>query len=529
MSIGFVCGSCSTFVEWNRTSCSACGVAIQLATNDAAASSSGRLPEMLGTKPLGFNAEPSPLGAAVEPAIKVQPVAVPLPSSDGDRITVEGPPTFSDDDRPTTEGLLPFRSSVSERPGPESGPLVPKKPPMVRRMTRDISLQNTGIPIASGTVNQSGSRESGQRSAVDAMRDSIPRSTRASGQSLSVAGTPAAAGPALPAVPGNPSEVGDRSSSSLRSLGEGLRPRASLSPFPRARKSGQQASAEDRPSPVTGARRLSGASAARSSLEELMDQAKNYVCKSCSTPVPMGHRFCGRCGATVPPEIVAARTQYFGQLQESGKAKLILIRGEGIEGLSYQLNAEHHLVGQKGQLVFPDDPYVSPRHADLFYRDSALFVKDEGSLNGIYIRVRGTIPIEPNTFFMAGEQLFCFEPAQKATDSPAPDGTYFYSSPKHQTPFQVSQILQGGATGMTVCAGSNGLQIGREGGDINFPMDIYMSASHCKIEEAGPGYTLTDLNSRNGTYVRIAGERKLEHGDYLFIGRKLLRVEINAA
>ncbi|HEU5480071.1 MAG TPA: zinc ribbon domain-containing protein, partial [Candidatus Tumulicola sp.] len=33
---------------------------------------------------------------------------------------------------------------------------------------------------------------------------------------------------------------------------------------------------------------------------ELMDQAKNYVCKSCSTPVPLGHKFCGRCGAAIP-------------------------------------------------------------------------------------------------------------------------------------------------------------------------------------------------------------------------------------
>src|ERR1019366_4056976 len=78
-------------------------------------------------------------------------------------------------------------------------------------------------------------------------------------------------------------------------------------------------------------------------LEELMDQAKNYVCKSCSTPVPMGHKFCGRCGAAVPPETLNARTQFFGQLQVPGKAKLILIRGEGVEGLSYQVNAEQHV------------------------------------------------------------------------------------------------------------------------------------------------------------------------------------------
>ena len=126
-----------------------------------------------------------------------------------------------------------------------------------------------------------------------------------------------------------------------------------------------------------------------------MDQAKHFVCRSCSTPVPVAHKFCGRCGAAVPPEILGARTQFFGQLQAPGKAKLILIRGEGVEGLSYQLNAEQHIVGRNGQLVFPDDPFVSPKHANLFYRNGALVVRDEGSVNGVFVRVKGTIEVAP--------------------------------------------------------------------------------------------------------------------------------------
>jgi pSer/pThr/pTyr-binding forkhead associated (FHA) protein len=260
-----------------------------------------------------------------------------------------------------------------------------------------------------------------------------------------------------------------------------------------------------------------------------MDQAKNFVCRSCSTPVPLQHKFCGRCGAAVPPEILNARTQFFGQLQVPGRAKLILIRGEGIEGLSYQLNAEQHIVGRSGQLVFPDDPFVSPKHANLFYKNNKLAVRDEGSLNGVFLRVRGTVDIGMGDYFLAGEQVFRVDGTPKPTDGPAPDGTYFYSSPKHQTVFSIVQILQGGGAGMTVCARTQSLQLGREGGDLNFPSDLYMSASHCKLEDVAGKVTLTDLNSRNGTYVRIKQEKELSHGDYLFIGRKLLRVEINAA
>ena len=54
-----------------------------------------------------------------------------------------------------------------------------------------------------------------------------------------------------------------------------------------------------------------------------------------------------------------------------------------------------------------------------------------------------------------------------------------------------------------------------------------MSAQHCTVADEGGKFTLTDHDSRNGTYVRIKTETTLGHGDYVFIGRKLLRVELN--
>jgi predicted component of type VI protein secretion system len=82
--------------------------------------------------------------------------------------------------------------------------------------------------------------------------------------------------------------------------------------------------------------------------------------------------------------------------------------------------------------------------------------------------------------------------------------------------------------GITVCATGHTLQIGRENCDLNFPGDPQMDASHCSIEEAGGKFTLTDHDTKNGTYVRIKAEVELGHGDYLFVGKKLLRVELNA-
>jgi pSer/pThr/pTyr-binding forkhead associated (FHA) protein len=276
----------------------------------------------------------------------------------------------------------------------------------------------------------------------------------------------------------------------------------------------------------------SGLSAKGKSKEELMEQAKNYVCRSCQTPIPSGHKFCGRCGAAVPPDVLSLREEYYGTLQVPGRAKLILIRAEGdaaMEGLSFALNASEHIVGRQGHLTFPEDRFVSPRHANLFYRDGKLVVKDEGSVNGVYVRLRGSIDLQPGDMFLAGEELFRVDATPKATDHPDQDGTYFWSSPKRPSPFRIVQVLQGGAVGNVVCARETGITIGREGGEMNYPTDVYMSATHCRVEADPAGkLSLTDLNSRNGTYIRMRGERELAHGDYIFIGKKILRVEVTS-
>ncbi len=264
------------------------------------------------------------------------------------------------------------------------------------------------------------------------------------------------------------------------------------------------------------------------SQEEQMDQARYYVCESCMTPVPSGHKFCGRCGAPVPDTILHMSPSFYSDMQDAAKARLILIRGEGMDGLSYHLKAEQHVIGRQGQLEFPDDPFISPKHANFFYRDNHLVVRDEGSLNGVYFRVRGGVEISPGDTFLAGEQLFRLDPTPKASDAADPDGTLFYSSPKYPSAFRLNQLLEGGAIGMTVCARGSSLQIGREDGDLNFPNDVFMSGKHCTIQERDGKFVLTDFESRNGTYLRIKSETPLTHGDYVFIGRKLLRVELNS-
>ncbi len=263
-----------------------------------------------------------------------------------------------------------------------------------------------------------------------------------------------------------------------------------------------------------------------------MEQARHYICKSCMTAVPRGHKFCGRCGESVAEASLNLQTQYFSDMQDPNKARLILIQGQingqGMEGLSYHLKADQHIVGRNGQVEFPDDHFVSPTHANFFYRNNRLVVRDEGSLNGVYVRFRGTVDLAPGDTFMAGSQVFRFDVMPTASDGVDADGTYFYSPPKKPSAFRVSQLLASGGYGVVVCAKSELLQIGREDVDMNFPDDSHLDIKHCTVVDQGGRFSLTDHDTRNGTYLRIKTEVELGHGDYVFVGKKLLRVELNA-
>jgi pSer/pThr/pTyr-binding forkhead associated (FHA) protein len=282
------------------------------------------------------------------------------------------------------------------------------------------------------------------------------------------------------------------------------------------------------------------------------------ACSACGTPVPPNFRFCGACGTpfdegigfepTVPPaadEIPndatkprarasggqggqsGKKTMFFSTMQAT-RAKLVLIKGDGLDGVSFTLAGEDHYAGRAdAALCFEEDPFLSPVHANFFYRDGGLVVRDESSVNGVYLRIRGSCPLQMGDRFLVGEQLLEVQPpGSDGTETPSADGTYFFASIHRPSPFRVVQQLRGGDTGLAFCPTGTVVTLGREGNDINFPDDPFISGHHAQVSLADGQLVLTDLNSKNGTFRRIRGEQELAHGDYVFMGQQLLRVEI---
>lgn len=255
------------------------------------------------------------------------------------------------------------------------------------------------------------------------------------------------------------------------------------------------------------------------------------ICTNCSAVVPEGHHFCGKCGARFAgdgSDQQEDETLYYGAMQAPGRAKLILIKGEGLEGLSYHLNASEHDAGrEEGAVLFPDDEYLNGIHATFFYRENQLFLRDNDSRNGTFLQLRKPATLTDGDEIVVGDQRLRIELLDIQNEYPMQNDTLMYVSPPKEYKFRVVHVLEGGREGDAYCSVNNDVLIGREGCDINFPDDSYVSPRHCRLTFNDGGVVATDQDSKNGTFKRLSGERQLQHSDYVMFGNELVRVEVN--
>jgi pSer/pThr/pTyr-binding forkhead associated (FHA) protein len=256
-------------------------------------------------------------------------------------------------------------------------------------------------------------------------------------------------------------------------------------------------------------------------------------CTNCGADVAVDFKFCGACGTRMdiphaPAQGGERKTQFFSAMQ-APRPKLILIKGDGLDGSTYVLGGTDHIAGRiEGELLFPDDPLLSPRHANFLYKDGKLVVSDEGSVNGVFIRISVPMALKAGDRFLVGEQLMQVDtpPDEDAGVQPDAEGTHYFASPRTPVKLRLVQILRGGQTGRIYSTPGDTLAMGREGNDVNFPDDPFISGKHAQLKAGIGTITLTDTGSKNGTFLRVAKETPLDHGDYVFMGQQLLRVEI---
>jgi len=199
--------------------------------------------------------------------------------------------------------------------------------------------------------------------------------------------------------------------------------------------------------------------------------------------------------AAGPPE---TRSYSLIVLEEQTRSYSLIVLEEQEGGVHPLTAAETVLGRQEGEIRFPGDKLMSSPHARFRLEAGGLQVEDL-SPSGVFFRLREPAQLLEGDQILVGRKLFEFaagpgEPALRLG---------------HQSfPLRRGETL-----------------IGRREGDIVFPDDAFLSGLHARLLVDPEGVVLEDLRSTNGTFLKIRGQARLEDGDQVLCGSKLLLVQ----
>jgi pSer/pThr/pTyr-binding forkhead associated (FHA) protein len=261
-------------------------------------------------------------------------------------------------------------------------------------------------------------------------------------------------------------------------------------------------------------------------------------CPGCHKRIPSAHALCGFCGIrlsgtagpadplpaeSLPPDSAAG---------QSGTpfAMLMRVREDGSFDCGLRLREGEILLGREaGDLSFPSDSLMSKQHARVLAEGGQIYLEDLGSTNGTFLRLKSKKQLHSGDYLLIGKQLLRFE-----MDAP---GTAVSAASASQTLVLGSLIgnyearlvkrLPNGKDSNEYPLTESVTTIGREKGEILFKNDPFVSGRHARVQLESGCYTVEDLNSSNGTYLRLCQREEIGHGDFFIVGEQLFQVRLS--
>jgi pSer/pThr/pTyr-binding forkhead associated (FHA) protein len=174
---------------------------------------------------------------------------------------------------------------------------------------------------------------------------------------------------------------------------------------------------------------------------------------------------------------------------------------------------------------------MAPRHARIERRGESFVLRDLGSINGIYMRLREPIDLATGDMFLIGQQVLRFEVLPEAERRVGPakqHGVMVFGTPELLRLARLSQLTTEGLERDVYYLYRDETVLGREQADIVFAEDPFLSRRHAAItmDREQVRFTLRDLGSSNGSALRLRSERTLRAGDQFRLGRHLFRFDL---
>jgi hypothetical protein len=254
------------------------------------------------------------------------------------------------------------------------------------------------------------------------------------------------------------------------------------------------------------------------------------LCMTCGTVVAPGYRFCPACGGTmegaapIAKGLTGSRPAVREPQAASGAVagKLVLIRPDGTEGGTHPVVAGENALGRAVGGLFEADGYLSPVHAELVLNAAGAVLRDASSLNGVFVKITDEEELFDGDIFRIGQELMRFDAIPQP--EPLEDGTEVLGSPNPGFWGRLAVVVGRDQDGSAFPLLGDAVLLGRERGDILFPEDGYVSGSHARVSIKDGRYWLADLNSSNGTFLRVRGERQLGNGSFILMGQQLFKL-----
>lgn len=296
------------------------------------------------------------------------------------------------------------------------------------------------------------------------------------------------------------------------------------------------------------------------------EEPKMIDCPHCGTTVPRNFKFCGACGGAInaaeqsapaaqpapeakPPAQQAAREpapqqpaaqqpapqQAAAPVEEPAPkpdvvGRLIVIRPDGTEGAEIPLTAGEHTLGRDSEKkALSNDPFLSPTHATFSFTGDGFKVRDEGSLNGVFVRIRDKVELEHGDMIRMGQELLRFELNEQTPaliEQVGEGETQIAGSAANDCWGRLCLVAGPDIVSRAFELGEDDVTLGRESGDILFRDDGFVSGKHARMGREDGKPVLQDLGSSNGTYRRIRRETQVDDGDLLLMGQQLFRLVV---
>jgi len=178
-----------------------------------------------------------------------------------------------------------------------------------------------------------------------------------------------------------------------------------------------------------------------------------------------------------------------------------------------------------------DDGGASRKHAAVEVTGAQVFMRDLGSSNGTWVndqKIVAPMELKDGDLIRISATTLLFR-AGEAPTAPAPVAQPESGATQAYTTTELMTLVRGDSAEFGL---NRSIRLGRNrDNDIDLADDTSASQFHAKIDVVVNNAVVTDLNSRNGTWVngqRIATPTQLKHGDKLMVGDTVFRLRVGS-